>query len=206
MSVRLPELPEAMGYLEQIIAMGAANPWKRVRDLTLLSQKNENSSFELCRFFPLLTLTPNVTTLRLAYCNLAWIPDTQPNQERRLRRYVPRGLKTLEIWQICIQHESMGILLAHLTNLETLVYYSREDLASAEARYREVTAKQLMHHLLPSKATLRKVRMVWHTHDSALVTRDDFAEFLYLRDDTGLGAYDGGAVQIEEHELPDTQI
>ncbi|KAK8035714.1 F-box domain protein [Apiospora marii] len=165
LSVRLQELPDAMDILERIEATGAAKPLERVRDLTLQSRDDKLNPFELRRFFPLLALTPKITTLRLVNCNLTWDLDTQPNQEQRLRRYLPRGLQTLEIWHSCMQHESMGILLAHLSSLETFVYRSREywssATAGANARSREVTAKQLMRHLLPSQDTLRDIEMSW---------------------------------------------
>ncbi|KAK7968858.1 hypothetical protein PG988_007931 [Apiospora saccharicola] len=232
MSARMQQLPDAMGFLEQITAMGVAKPLERVRDLTLQSRGDEFSNFELCsiepcnnfelcRFFPLLALTPNVTRLCLVHCDITWIPYGQPHQRRRLEKYVPRGLKTLEIWHSCIQHESMGILLAHLTNLETFVYYTRKcwnagtTATYANARGREVTAKQLVHHLLPAKDTLKNLRLCWHKphqylngedlgDDPARVTEDDFAEFACLRDDTGFRGYDWGTVVFEEWWMPDT--
>lgn len=223
LSVRMQELPDAMDLLERSQAMGAVKPLERVRDLTLHGRNDESNPFELCRLFPLLALTPNVTTLRLANCNLTRIPATEPSQQRRLRRHVPRGLKTLEIWHGCFEHESTGVLLAHLAHLETFVYRSRgfrgPHAPGARARAREVTAKQLMRHLLPSRDTLRDVQMCWgrpwedRPDESARVARDDFAEFPYLRGDTGLrryasgfGRYESGSVWIQESEPPGTPI
>ncbi|KAK8140071.1 hypothetical protein PG984_000137 [Apiospora sp. TS-2023a] len=173
----------ALGFLGRLGTLGVTRPLERLRDLTL--QYTEDSlSFELSVYFPLLALAPNLTTLHLVRCELAWDPDPEAERNRGLKRAIPQGITTLEIRQSYFGDESAGLLLQHFRSLRRFVYYSRH------RRDRdEVTFREFRRHLPPSRDTLEEIELHYWTTllgghevcERVNQLRDEVPEFPALR-------------------------
>ncbi|KAK7934713.1 F-box-like domain-containing protein [Apiospora marii] len=210
LSVTTRHEEDALKLLSDLREAGVLQPFASVERLTLRHGDTE-MGFALLDCAPLLTLTPNATTLHLMQCRGVGgsedgdggSTDTDSEDQKAavltnaLRRCMPARIKTLDLDYCNLEHRDLRALLASCPRLERFSYYSGG--AIVDEANREVGNRQLVASLAPAKATLRRVELNFEHSCREMSDDDDDDEDGYDDDEDGDGY---GLTQASFAEFP----
>ncbi|KAK8135967.1 hypothetical protein PG984_003907 [Apiospora sp. TS-2023a] len=200
LSVTTRHEDDALELLSDLRKAGVLKPFISMKHLTLRHGDTE-MGFTLLDCGPLLALTPKVTTLHLMQCRGVSSDDGGADSEEQkavaltnaLQRYMPAGIKVLDLDYCNLEQRDLRALLANCSHLERFTYFSGGSIV--DDANREVSNRQLVTSLAPAKATLRRVELDFeHSYrelddddddedneDADELTQASFAEFPVLK-------------------------